>query len=183
MNKNYLTIALVFCLTFVGMAQNTVTVDASAEQLGYANVFETEANGGGFAFGDAWGVPDLKTVLDPANNTITIQPNFNTYGDGTDTFWVDQATTNGNKMFEGNTYVEDNTLVGSELTFVGNVTSVTIDPAYTVVAFIKVFNSDYSFLKTESTVITTTGSFSVLYDNIEDSDAVVQYGFYVSGVD
>ena len=42
MNKNYLTIALVFCLTFVGFAQNTVTVDASATQLGYANVFETE---------------------------------------------------------------------------------------------------------------------------------------------
>ena len=46
MNKNYLTIALVFCLTFVGFAQNTVSVDASAAQLGYANVFETESNGG-----------------------------------------------------------------------------------------------------------------------------------------
>ena len=126
MNKNYLTIALVFCMTFVGFSQNTVTVDASATQLGYANVFETEANGGGFAFGDAWGVPDLKTVLDPANNTITIQPNFNTYGDGTDTFWVDQATTNGNKMFEGNTYVENNALAGSELTFTGTVTTNTL---------------------------------------------------------
>ena len=46
---------------------NTVTVDASADQLGYANVFETD---GTFVFGDAWGVPDLKTVVDPANNTI-----------------------------------------------------------------------------------------------------------------
>ena len=126
MNKNYLTIALVFCLTFVGFSQNTVTVDASATQLGYANVFETESNGGDFAFGESWGVPDLKTVLDPANNTITIQPNFNTYGDGTDTFWVDQATTNGNKMFEGNTYVENNALAGSELTFTGTVTTNTL---------------------------------------------------------
>ena len=326
MNKNYLTIALVFCMTFVGFSQNTVTVDASATQLGYANVFETEANGGGFAFGDAWGVPDLKTVLDPANNTITIQPNFNTYGDGTDTFWVDQATTNGNKMFEGNTYVEDNTLVGSELTFTGTVTTNTLagngqllfsvnngplegghqaipaqfggpftttaltedavlvtdestDPDendacepltngpdlvgkvavirrgacefgfkalqaqnegavavivvnnvegppivmaggadgelvtipvlmvsdvvgeaiigeltngvnttmvlsdYTTKAFIKVFNSDYSVLKDEYVDLGPDGTdFSVTYDNVEDADAVVQYGFQVFGL-
>ena len=324
MNKNYLTIALVFCLTFVGFAQNTVTVDASAAQLGYANVFETESNGGDFAFGESWGVPDLKTVLDPANNTITIQPNFNTYGDGTDTFWVDQATTNGNKMFEGNTYVEDNSLVGSELTFTGTVTTNTLagngqllfsvnngplegghqavaaafggaftstaltgdavlvtdegtDPDendacepitngpdlagkiaiirrgtcnftlkvlaaqnegaiavimvnnvegppivmggdeplitipalmvsdvvgeliigelangvnttmvlsdYTTTAFIKVFNSDYSVLKDEYVDLGPDGTdFSVTYDNVEDADAVVQYGFQVFGL-
>ena len=326
MNKNYLTIALVFCLTFVGFSQNTVTVDASATQLGYANVFETEANGGGFAFGESWGVPDLKTVLDPANNTITIQPNFNTYGDGTDTFWVDQATTNGNKMFEGNTYVENNALAGSELTFTGTVTTNTLagngqllfsvnngplegghqaipaqfggaftttaltedavlvtdensdpdendacDPVtnggdlngkvavvrrgacefgfkslqaqnagavavivvnnvegppiimaggadgdsvtipvlmvsdvvgeaiigelsngvnttmvlsdYTTTAFIKVFNSDYSVLKQESVELGPDGTdFSVTYDNVEDADAVVQYGFQVFGL-
>ena len=35
MKKNYFTIALVFCFAFMGVAQNTVTVDASAEQLGY----------------------------------------------------------------------------------------------------------------------------------------------------
>jgi len=180
MKKNYSLIVFIFCFTFMGTAQNFVTVDASANLFGYANVFELD--GETFAFGEGWGVPDLKTVVDQDQNTLTLQPNFNTWGDGTDPFWVDQDTGLGNKIFEGNTYVEDNTLVGSELTFVGNVTSVTIDPAYTVVAFIKVFNSDYSFLKTESTVITTTGSFSLLYDNIEDSDAVVQYGFYVSGV-
>ena len=40
MKKNYFTIALVFCLTSMGIAQNTVTVDASAEQLGYATVLK-----------------------------------------------------------------------------------------------------------------------------------------------
>jgi hypothetical protein len=43
-------------------AQNTVTVDANATQNGYANVFETAENGGGFAFGSGWGVEDLKQL-------------------------------------------------------------------------------------------------------------------------
>ncbi len=321
MKKNYFTIALVFFLTSMGIAQNTVTVDASADQLGYANAFETD---GTFVFGDAWGVPDLKTIVDPANNTLTLQPNYNTWGDGTDPFWVNQTTVLGNKLFEGNTYVEDNTLVGSELTFEGLVTSNTLDGAgqllfsvnngplegghqavaaafggaftstaltgdavlvtdegtdpdendacepitngpsldgkiaiirrgacnftlkvlaaqnegaiavimvnnvegppiimggdeplitipalmvsdvvgeliiaelangvnttmvlstYTTVAFIKVFNSDFSVLKQESVALGGDGSsFSVTYDNVESDDAVVQYGFQVLGL-
>ena len=323
MKKNYFTIALVFCLTSMGIAQNTVTVDANAELFGYANVFETN---GDFVFGESWGVPDLQTIVDPANNTLTLQPNYNTWADGTDPFWVNQTTVLGNKLFEGNTYVEDNTLVGSELTFEGLVTSNTLDGAgqllfnvnngplegghqavaanfggaftstaltgdavlvtdegadpdendacepitnageidgnvavlrrgacefgfkalaaqnagaiavivvnnqegapivmaggadgesvtipvlmvsdvvgeaiiaelangvnttmvlstYTTVAFIKVFNSDFSVLKQESVVLGGDGSsFSVTYDNVESEDAVVQYGFQVLGL-
>ena len=123
MKKNYFTVALVFCLTSMGIAQNTVTVDANAELFGYANVFETN---GDFVFGEGWGVTDLQTIVDPANNTLTLQPNFNTWADGTDPFWVNQTTFLGNKNFEGNTYVEDNTLVGSELTFEGSVNSNTL---------------------------------------------------------
>jgi hypothetical protein len=307
----------------MGIAQNTVTVDANAELFGYANVFETN---GDFVFGESWGVPDLQTIVDPANNTLTLQPNYNTWADGTDPFWVNQATVLGNKLFEGNTYVEDNTLVGSELTFEGLVTSNTLDGAgqllfnvnngplegghqavaanfggaftstaltgdavlvtdegadpdendacepitnageidgnvavlrrgacefgfkalaaqnagaiavivvnnqegapivmaggadgesvtipvlmvsdvvgeaiiaelangvnttmvlstYTTVAFIKVFNSDFSVLKQESVVLGGDGSsFSVTYDNVESDDAVVQYGFQVLGL-
>ena len=327
MKKNYFTIALVFCLTSMAIAQNTVTVDASAEQLGYANVSETEANGGAPAFGSEWGVIDLKTVVDPANNTLTLQPNFNTYADNPgDPYWINPVTLNGNKIFEGNTYVQDNSLVGSELTFEGYVMSNTLegngqllfnvnngplegghqavaaafggaftstaligdavlvtdegsDPdendacepitnaseidgnvavlrrgtcefglkalnaqnagaiavivvnsvegppivmgggadgesvtipvlmvsdetgaaiiaelangvntkmvlsTYKTIAFIKVFNADYTFLKQENFPLGEEGSiFSVTYDNVEDSDAVVQYGFQVLGL-
>lgn len=127
MKKNYFTIALICCFTFMGIAQNTVTVNANAEQVGYANVFETSTNGGAFVFGQAWGIPDLKTVVDTSNNTLTLQPNFNTWDNGTDPFWIDQTTFVGNKVFEANTYVEDNSLVGSPLTFEGAVTSNTLD--------------------------------------------------------
>jgi hypothetical protein len=92
MKQFYFSILLIFGFTFLSIAQNTVTVDASATQNGYANVFETTANGGGFVFGQAWGVPDLKTVVDASANTLTLQPNYNTWGDGTDSFWVDQTT-------------------------------------------------------------------------------------------
>ena len=54
---------------------------------------------------------------------------------------------------------------------------------YTTTAFIKVFNSDYSVLKQESVELGPDGTdFSVTYDNVEDADAVVQYGFQVFGL-
>ena len=182
MKQFYFSILLIFGFTSLSIAQNTVTVDASAAQNGYANVFETPANGGGFVFGQAWGVPDLKTVVDASANTLTLQPNYNNWGDGTDGFWVDQGTGLGNKNFEANTYVEDNSLVGSELTFEGSVSSYNISSDYQVLAFIKVFNADFSFLKQENFEIVATGDFSVSYTNVEASDAVVQYGFQVLGL-
>tara|TARA_B100000809_G_C15131922_1_gene528838 strand:+ start:1502 stop:2794 length:1293 start_codon:yes stop_codon:yes gene_type:complete len=128
MKKNYFLIALVLSFTSLSIAQNTVTVDASAVQNGYANVFETPANGGGYLFGTGWGVEDLKTVVDAGENNLTLQPNFNTYADNPgDDYWIDPVTLLGNKIFEGNTFIEDNSLIGSALTFEGNVTSNTLD--------------------------------------------------------
>ena len=119
MKKNYFTIALVFCFAFMGIAQNTVTVDASAEQLGYATVLNLD---GSFAFGSPWGVPELQTIVDPANNTMSLHPNFNTYGDNpADPFWVDQTSLLGAKFMVMETYVQSTELVGSPLTFEGTV--------------------------------------------------------------
>lgn len=164
-------------------AQNTVEVDANAAFLGYANVFDLPVDGGAFQFGSAWGIPELKTVIDAGAGTITLQPNFNTYADNpTDPFWVNQSTGEGNKIFEGNTYVEDNTLIGSELTFIGGVVSNTIDAAYAVKAFIKVFNADFSVVKEVNTTLVAGQNFSVTYTDVEPEDTFVQYGFQVLGV-
>ena len=96
MKKNNFTIVFVFCFAFMGIAQNTVTVDASADQLGYAAVFNFD---GSLAFGEPWGVPELQTIVDPANNTMSLHPNFNTSGDNpTDPFWVNQTSLLGNKF-------------------------------------------------------------------------------------
>lgn len=131
MKKNYFTIALVFCFAFMGIAQNTVTVDASADQLGYATVLNLD---GSFAFGQPWGVPELQTIVDPANNTMSLHPNFNTYGDNpTDPFWVNQTSLLGAKFMLMETYVQSTELVGSPLTFEGTVQENTLqDNGYVV---------------------------------------------------
>ena len=163
--------------------EEVVGVDASADFLGFANVFETPANGGAFVFGSAWGVPDLKTEIDPAEGTVTLFPNFNTYADNPDDpFWVDQMTGLGNKVFEGNTFVEDSTLLGKKVTFEGEVESFTLDGDYEVKVYIKVFNADFSELKEVSQPLTEAGTYSITFDNPEPEDAVVQYGFSVTGL-
>lgn len=119
MKKKYFTIALVFCFAFISNAQNTVTVDANAEQLGYATVLNFD---GSVAFGSIWGVPDLQTIVDPTNNTLSLYPNFNTYNDNpTDPYWVNQTSLLGNKFMIMETYVQSTELVGSPLTFEGTV--------------------------------------------------------------
>ena len=163
-------------------AQNTVVADASAEYLGYANVFETIANGGGLVFGQGWGVADLKSVVDAGAGTVTLQPNFNAYN-ADDAFWVDPVTGLGNKQFEGNTFVENNTnLIGSELTFTGGVAAYTLDPSYVAIAFIKVFNADFSVLKIETAPLVAGQDFSITYTNVEPEDTTIQYGYQVLGL-
>lgn len=179
MKNLYTFLIAMLCVAMTSSAQNTVGVDVNASWVGYANVFELD---GTYVFGEPWGVPDLKTVIDTGAETITLQPNFNAWGDGTDDFWVNQTTGEGNKNFEGNTYIEDPSLIGQELTFQGAVDVTTIDPAYVVNAFIKVFNADYSVLKIETEQLTEAGNFSVTYTNVEGSDAHLQYGFSVYGV-
>ena len=184
MKKVYILFSVLMSTAFMTNAQNTVVADASAEYLGYANVFETVANGGAFVFGSGWGVADLKSVVDAGAGSVTIQPNFNTYGDNPgDPFWIDPATGLGNKQFEGNTFVENNTnLVGSELTFTGGVASNTLDPAYVAIAFIKVFNADFSVVKLETAPLVAGQDFSITYTNVEPDDTTIQYGYQVLGL-
>lgn len=184
MKKMYILFSVLLSTAFMTNAQNTVVADASAEYLGYANVFETIANGGAFVFGSGWGVADLKTVVDAGAGTVTLQPNFNTYGDNPgDPFWIDPATGLGNKQFEGNTFVENNTnLIGSELTFTGGVAAYTLDPAYVAIAFIKVFNADFSVLKIETAPLVAGQDFSITYTNVEPEDTTIQYGYQILGL-
>lgn len=180
MTKNYAFIILFLFIGSLGYSQNTVTIDGSGNWLGYANVFDLPADGGGFQFGSGWALGDIKSTVDSGTNAVTLQPNFNTYNVADD-YWTDPVTLEGNKTFEGNTFLEDATLAGSELTFTGTVSSFTLDGAYTVIAFIKVFNGDFSVLKQEDVPLVDGMDFSVTYTNVEAADAVVQYGFQVVG--
>ena len=181
MKTKLFTLAAALGFTMGVVAQNSVSVDAGAAWLGYANIFDPAT--GDFVFGEPWGVPDIKTVVDAGAGTLTLQPNFNTYAaNPTDPFWVDQTTGLGAKIFEGNSYVEDNSLAGVELTFSGNVNSNTLDGAYDALAFIKVFNANYSVLKI-ATAPLTGANFEVVFTDVNPAeDAVVQYGFQIIGL-
>jgi hypothetical protein len=181
MKTKLFSMIAVLTLSLGVAAQNSVSVDAGGNWLGYANIFDPAT--GNYVFGEPWGIQDIKTVVDAGAGTLTLQPNFNTYAaNPTDPFWVDQTTGLGAKIFEGNSYIEDIFLAGAELTFSGNVNSNTLDGAYDAVAFIKVFNANYSVLK-QATVPLNGANFEVVFTDVNPAeDAVVQYGFQIIGL-
>ena len=181
MKTKLFALAAALGFTMGVVAQNSVSVDAGGNWLGYANIFDPAT--GNYVFGEPWGIQDIKTVVDAGAGTLTLQPNFNTYAaNPSDPFWVDQTTGLGAKIFEGNSYIEDNSLAGVELTFSGNVNSNTLDGAYDALAFIKVFNANFSVLKI-ATAPLTGANFEVVFTDVNPAeDAVVQYGFQIIGL-
>lgn len=159
-------------------AEVVVTLNASSPLIAYANWFDLETND---VTGDVWSLADLKTTLNTSNNTIILQPNFSAYGTGTDPYWANGEI--GNKIFEGNTYVEDNTLVGANVTFQGSTVSNTLANGYDAVAFIKVYDASYNLLIMQTEELVGATNFSVNVDVAEfPSAAHVQYGFSVTGL-
>ncbi len=184
MKNQYLFSALIALMSLGLVAQNTVVTDPSSDGfIAFANVFDLPADGGAFIFGSPWGVPDVQTVVDAGTGVIVLQPNFNTYADNpTDPFWVNQDTGEGNKLFSGSTFLESTDLVGQELTFTGGVLENTLDPSYVAVAFIRVFNADFSVLKEVTSPLVEGQDFSITFTDIAPEDTTVQYGWEVFGV-
>ena len=168
--------------------QNATVFNASETWNGYMNVFDLPSNGGGYIFGQPWGVADLQSTIDVGANTIELQPNFNTYADNlTDPFWVDQTTNAGNKTMEANTYVEPGPAInGNDFTFVGTVSSYTLDAGYSAKYFIKALdpNAGYAdaFGGSKTFDLPLSGDFSVSASASEiPAGLIVQYGFTVVG--
>ena len=166
-------------------AQTTVTVNGASNWLGYANVFQT--NGTTWAFGNTWALPDLKTTLTASTNTLKLQPNFNCYANATSAaelaYWTNGSGL-GNKIFEGNTYVENSSLAGQIVTFTGNVTNHNLATGYTAVAFIKGLNpaNNYSTDFSVTLPLTATGTFNLSTVTAIPTGLLVQYGFTVRGL-
>lgn len=171
-------------------ADTTVFVKSSANWLGFMNVFELPANGGGFVFPSGWGVADLRASI--SGSTLTLSPN--TIGDPNE-FWYQNTSGTatapnfggpgqlGNKIMEANLYVEvnDGSLSGQEVTFTGNVSAFTLTNTHNVVAFIRDFGPNYSSPITQTVPLTEAGTFSVSLNTLAGSGRIVQYGFQTTG--
>ena len=167
---------------------NATVFDASAPWTGYMNVFELPVNGGGYVFGSPWGLSDLQSIIVPANNSVKLMPNINTYADNlTDPFWVDQTTLEGNKNMEANTFVEPGPSAnGNDLIFAGNVVSNTLDSTYQAKYFIKALdpNNGYAdaFGGSKTFDLPASGAFTVSATGAElAAGLIVQYGFTMIG--
>ena len=195
MKKLYTLIALMALICAPLNAQTTINYDPDSTEgtgggggwLGFMNVFETPANGGGFVFGSGWGVGDL-IVVNNMDGTANLLPNR--IGDP-DPFWQGPGPVGnptGNKIMEATYYIEDDNLAGTDFTFNAEILSNTLDATgildygFTVTAFIKVFAPDYSSNVVVDSYGLAAGNFTLTHDS---SDSTVgdhiQYGFTVSG--
>lgn len=164
---------------------NATVVDASADWLGYMNVFDLPENGGGYQFGSTWGFSDLKSSV--IGTALRLQPNFNTYGDNTaDPYWVNQTTGAGNKNMEAITLLEPGASANdNDLTFAGTVVSNTLDLGYEAKFFIKALDPiTFADVFGGSKIIDlpANGNFSVSATAAElPAGLIVQYGFMIVG--
>lgn len=171
------------------------TVNVTIENLDTPNLWKPFANwfenNGNFEAGEelvyvagsAWDFPALKSVLTPSSNTITIYPNYNTYN-ATDAYWSD-GNGNGNKIFEGNTFVERTDLAAQTLVFTGKTLSSTLTDNFEDVAFIKIlnpgngwsldFHAHVDLVPGETWTLSTEG-FTIT------PGLIVQYGVSVTGL-
>lgn len=178
------SIALVWVGLLMSPAADAAIVnvgDSTSPWLGFMNVFELPANGGGYVFGSPWGVPDLAASFDDPNNKLTLLPN--SIGDA-DPFWYQGGGgpgALGNKIMEANLYQEyTDVFNGQIVTFEGMVTSNTFTAAHTASIFIRDFAPDYSSFN-QISVPLTAGPFSISLAADAGAGRHVQYGFQVVG--
>lgn len=162
-------------------AANVYIDPGSAPWLGYMNVFDL---GGGYIYGNGWGVPDLVATFNDGSNTLTVSPN--TIGDP-DPFWYQGGGgpgAPGNKIMEANLYqqVDDGSLSGQMVTFSGTILSHTYTEAHQAAVFIRDFAPDYSSFTQTFVPVNAAGAFSISLMTDPGAGRHVQWGIQSRGV-
>lgn len=179
MKKSILLILMILGMAQVGKAQVNITVDTGMAWVGYMNVFDSV--GSVYQFGSAWGLADLKTVVDPGNGSMQLKPNYNLY-DASDPYWSNGLL--GNKVCEATTYIEDIALLGQTVNFDGFIDSFDLNSGYVLHAFVKVLdaNNGYATVLSDYDTISATGTFSTSLVIPNTAGFIPQYGFTVWGL-
>ena len=162
---------------------NSVTVATSQAWSGYMNVFNVSDNG--YAFGFNYPAADLRATA--TTTSMTLEPNIAIWtAEAANAGWFDQAAASqtANKYIEASSFIEDNDLAGSDLTFSGNISVADLGEGYTVVAFVKALdpNNNYATVVNNNVDISSTGDFTASATAAElVAGYVIQYGFTVTG--
>ena len=160
---------------------NSVTIATTQAWNSYVNVFSVSDGSYQFGFGDIE-VADLRATA--TETSVTLEPNISIWtNESTNAVYFDQsaATQTPVAYIEASTYIENSSLANNALTFSGNVSTSDLGDGYTVIAFIKSLTSSYSQVAFKSVDISSTGDFTVTATAEEMSQAVIQYGFAVTG--
>src|ERR1035437_6308865 len=174
------TLLFIACAVLIGavtvQAQSTALVDPSKGFSGYMNVFDL---GNNYQWGSGWGANDLRATY--VADVLQLQACTNV-SNPTDAYWVNPDGS-GNKKMEANWDVDTASLVGSNVTFSGNVVDYTLTTNYLCRAFIKVYPADYSsVLQTVYAPLTNANLFFSLNLTANAVGAAhVQYGFVTYG--
>jgi hypothetical protein len=169
-------------------AQNNLEVDASGSWIAYLTCLHTGDEpttpavevANQFFFADNWGIPDVKTVLNAANNTVTLFPNYNLFATGNPEFVQNGVGTKITVASSFKEYVSD---VEEEVTYSGYVQSNTLVAGYEVSAFIKLLSNDGNFflILNEEVPLVAGENFTVTIP-VVGANLIVQTGFVVTGL-
>ena len=176
-SRGCLTAALLLGAALSVRADVTVGVDPVASWIGFMNVFNLPADGGGFVFNGVWGTADLNASFSGPVATLTPNTSISRDVPLTDTFWW-KPSGEGNKNMDANFYVQDDSLAGQTVTFTGVVLANTLVAPYTSTIFIKDFDGAFN-LTASSTMAVTPGLFSI--NLATTAGHHIQYGFETIG--
>ncbi|HLP78765.1 MAG TPA: hypothetical protein VK327_17820, partial [Candidatus Paceibacterota bacterium] len=160
-------------------AQTLVQVDPAKSWTGWMNVFDLPADGGAYLWGQAWGAGDLRADFIGGTNLV-LRPNTNVWNPA-DVYWV-KGDGSPNKNMAASFYVQDDTLLAQNVTFVGSCLSNNLVAAYTSQAFIKVFDGAFNVIGQATTNLVEGGAFSITVAAVPGA-AHLQYGFETKGPD
>lgn len=136
-------------------------------------------NAGGYGGygGGSWGAVDLRAIFSGTN--LYLLPNTNVYAPGNN-YWVN-ADGSGANIMDANFYVQDDSLAGQNVTFIGSCLSNSLAVGYSSQAFIKLFDAGFGYLGGVYTNLVEGQSFTVAINS--GAAAHVQYGFETIGAD
>jgi hypothetical protein len=162
-------------------ADTTVSVNSGGTWIGFMNVFELPANGGAYDFGSAWGTADLDATVVGTNVVLTPNTSIDRDNPNDTYWWVGGAGGAPNKNMDASYYVQDDTLAGQTVTFIGTCISNNLVSPYTSVAFIKDFVPNFSSSTSVTVPMTEGAPFSISLATTPGHH--IQYGFETIGPD